>query len=338
MSLTTRCPYCRVVLNVPESAGGRRLKCPKCGEKFHASADSAPSSAGVATAGPASSMTVNSPKAPKPGHGQADLPTASKDLRETFGLPELMDEAEAPSRGSGAADPASMLFQDDETPRRPTTAQSRQAARRCPTCGGVVAQGMSLCQRCGLDLDTGQRVEVNDMYDDEDEEDYGDVPVMSEPSAPVGVWFVGVLSMFASALLGLLAIINLGGFGGMAMALVCVLGLFGGIQFLRGKSSKPLLVALAFGAFVNVVGMIVLPVIQANETARPVKTVIDENTGDVIPVMQGMQDRLDSTKLTWGVVILIADALVMIYVSTAGVRHHFERMRNSEVDLSPVGF
>ncbi|HEU5118903.1 MAG TPA: hypothetical protein VFT74_20080 [Isosphaeraceae bacterium] len=340
MSSTTRCPHCRVVLNVPESAGGKRLKCPKCGEKFHAELGPPPSTPGVDTAGPASSLMTTLPR-PKPdrgtGHGQADLPTASTDLREAFDLPLLMDEDASPPK-SHAPNAASALFGDDPAPRKPTAAETRQTARRCPTCGGVVPQGMSLCQRCGLDLDTGQRVEVNDMYDDDEEEQGGYAPAYQEPSAPVGVWIVGLLSIVASAILGVLALINLGGFGGLSMALVCVLGLVGGVQFLRGRSAKPLLVALMFGAFVNIVGMIVLPVVQANQTAQPIGVQVDENTGEEYPIMPSIKDRIDTQKLTWGVVILIVDAMVMIYVTTSGVRHHFARVRSRADDLSPVGF
>ncbi len=340
MSSTTRCPHCRVVLNVPESAGGKRLKCPKCGEKFHAELGPAPSTPGIDTAGPASSQMTTLPR-PRPdrggGHGQPDLPTASRDLREAFDLPLLMDEDASPSK-SRAPDAASALFGDDPAPRKPTAAETRQTARRCPTCGGVVPQGMSLCQRCGLDLDTGQRVEVNDMYDDDEDEEGGYAPAYQEPSAPVGVWIVGLLSIVASVVLGVLALINLGGFGGLSMALVCVLGLFGGLQFLRGRSAKPLLIALTFGAFVNVVGMIVLPVVEANQTAKTVEVRYDEETGEALPVIQGLKDRIDTQKLTWGVVILIVDAMAMIYVTTSGVRRHFDRVRSKSDDLSPVGF
>jgi hypothetical protein len=42
--------------------------------------------------------------------------------------------------------------------------------------------------------------------------------------------------------------------------------------------------------------------------------------------------------MTGGVIILLVDALALIYVSTSGVKRHFERMRSSHADLSPVGF
>jgi hypothetical protein len=255
MSSTTRCPHCRVVLDVPESAGGRRLKCPKCGEKFHAELGTSPSTPGVATAGPASSLLMTStPPKPRPekpaGHGNADLPTASKDLRETFDLPLLMNDEDDAPRKPKAPETADDLFGDDPAPKKPTIAQSRQSARRCPTCSGVVPKGMSLCQRGGLDLDTGQRHEVEDIYGDDEEY----VAPLSAPSIPISVWLVGLLAIVASAILGVLALIDLGGFGGLSMALVCVLGMFGGIQFLRGKSTKPLIVALLIGAFVDLVG------------------------------------------------------------------------------------
>src|SRR5262249_3482815 len=151
MTLTTQCPNsnCRVVLNLPESAAGRRLKCPKCGTKFHAGtpATRPPSSApGVADAGQSSS-TIG---APVRDPNDLDLPVAAGDLRETFDLPLLMDDApKAPGPRHSTAD-AVALFQDDAPARRrPTGAEARAKSRRC-SCGGVVPPGMSLCARCGL--------------------------------------------------------------------------------------------------------------------------------------------------------------------------------------------
>src|SRR4051812_15592869 len=36
MPRTIQCPHCGVVLNLPDNATGKRLKCPKCANKFDA--------------------------------------------------------------------------------------------------------------------------------------------------------------------------------------------------------------------------------------------------------------------------------------------------------------
>src|SRR5689334_22095489 len=60
MLITTQCPHCGVVLNLPEGAQGRRLRCPKCSSKFYSGTpESRPPTwaPGIAEATPASSMT-----------------------------------------------------------------------------------------------------------------------------------------------------------------------------------------------------------------------------------------------------------------------------------------
>src|SRR2546429_591121 len=66
--------------------------------------------------------------------------------------------------GSRPVGDALALFQDSPkaAPRRLGAAEARAQARRCPTCGGVVPAGMSLCQTCGLDLETKTRVSLDD--------------------------------------------------------------------------------------------------------------------------------------------------------------------------------
>src|SRR5262245_31169196 len=114
MPRTIVCPKCGVVLNVPPEAQGRRLKCPKCVEKFYATdAERAPSTApGVDEAGPASMSSLTMP-----------LVAASARERETFELtmtpagrleaPGLELLAEGASASNRQAADAVALFQDD---------------------------------------------------------------------------------------------------------------------------------------------------------------------------------------------------------------------------------
>src|SRR2546423_697550 len=124
MPQTTRCPGCGVVLNLPEGAIGRRLKCPKCGNKFQ------------------SGTPESTPSMLAPG----DTPTAPGGTRAT-------------------ADVASLFREDDSAPRHTTAADRRAQSRPCPSCQRMVPAGMSLCPNCGLDLDSGTRVDLDDDLD-----------------------------------------------------------------------------------------------------------------------------------------------------------------------------
>src|ERR1700753_96283 len=85
MPRTIQCPQCGVVLNVPEAAAGRRLKCPKCATKFAADGGPPPpppSSSTMGTHRVASSVTL-----PASSLSEIDLPSAPGSLREQFDLP-----------------------------------------------------------------------------------------------------------------------------------------------------------------------------------------------------------------------------------------------------------
>jgi LSD1 subclass zinc finger protein len=323
MSQTTQCPNpsCRTVLNLPPGALGKRLKCPKCGTKFQSGTpESRPPSSepGVAEAGPASTAI----RATGYRHDDDALPVASGDLRETFDIPLMMDEDEIPRRPgrNNAPDPSSLFRDDPPSRRRPTGAAARSQPRRC-SCGGVVPAGMSLCSRCGLDLDTGLREEVAE----DDEDLLADAPTMSRRGAetPFGILVVGGVCFLASVLLAFFCLLKLHGLGALSFALVCVFGIAASIQFLRGKSAKLLMVALMLGAAIDVVALIALPVYDAMNNVAPPAASVDQ--GDDEEKITPLAERVDPRVITWGIVILLVDAGFMVYLSTAGIRRHFEQ-------------
>ncbi len=319
MAPTIRCPQCRVVLNIPAEAGHRRLKCPGCGARFHAEGPRS-ESPGVATAGPSSSEVAKRPSS------QNIISRPPKDLRETFDLPLL--EEDSPGEGVAAG-----LFREERPVKRPlSAAEARREARDCPSCGLLIPMGMSLCEGCGLDLDTGEYVEAAPEME-EDEDDL--LPrVAPRPATPFGVFFVGSLAALVSVVLCILSLVKLGdGYGGILLALVSLFGLYGAVQFLLGHTVKPLLVALAIAGGVDIVGLIVLPVFHANEHVSaplPDDPAFDEETVAIPRFI----DRLDVPKIQWGIALLIVDAAAMIYLSTGGVRRHFARV--SPVDEGPI--
>jgi hypothetical protein len=328
MLSTTQCPHCGVVLNLPEGAAGRRLRCPKCATKFWSDQPGArpPSSAqGVADAGAASSFI--SPTSAADGI----VPLAEGDLRETFDLPMMTEADPLPAPRSKEAADAVALFKDDqEVPARHRSgAEARARTRVCPTCGGVVAPGMSLCSFCGLDLDTGMRVGIEEEFDDTLPE------TASGPSMPVSIGAIGGVAFLGSLLLAVIALKlyfmdEREGFE--MLALVCVFAMFAAVQLLRGKSAKLLIVALTLGAVIDVVGLIALPVYRANEeivvqqpvVTDPLEAAPSEEAMDgpqIVPYV----DRLDFNSITWGIAILLIYAVIVVYLMSPMVQVYFER-------------
>jgi phage FluMu protein Com len=342
MPRTIQCTECGVVLNLPDAAAGRRLKCPKCGHKFQVAADvtkypstemgshdasAASSQLGVPAFGPDESRITNY----RPGRGDGDetIPTAEGDLRGTFDLPLLGEDPSSSAvpagvgagagagRGAATGD-AALLFEDRKTaPRRKTGAEARAQARRCPTCGGVVPQGMSVCS-CGLDLDTGRRVEIDDELMPE-------APVR-QVAAPIHVIAVGGTFLLGGAIMAMVSAVQWlrGEQGWMYFVPVCLFAVFASVQFLRGKTARLLLVALTLGAMIDVVALIALPVYYANMETTVLERMPTEDDPEAASVrIVSVADRLDSQKLTTGVVILLAYAACTAYLLSPPVRRHF---------------
>jgi len=318
MTLTIQCPQCGVVLNIPEGAQGRRLRCPKCGSKF---SSAQPSTGPTSQARGVADANLTSSVLARPGEGV--IPTAEGDLRETFDIPLMMEaDTSAPPRKHKSAD-AVALFQDiTPTPRRPAGAAARAKARRCTSCGGVVPPGMSLCSFCGLDLDTGQRVVLDEMLDD-----FAPAPVRTA-SIPIGVGVVGAVCLMGSLILTVLSFVNWvnGQTGYELLGLVCLFGILASVQFLRGKSLKLLVIALTLGAVIDVLVLIALPVYNANNDAPPPPPVmVAPDYEGAAPAIKPYDERLDFNRIAWGIALLMVYGVLTAYICSRPVRRHFER-------------
>ena len=245
----------------------------------------------------------------------------------------LVDDDLFPSTRSGAAADVSALFGDDDSPKpRKRVAEAKREARRCTSCGAVVLQGMSLCENCGLDLDTGQRYEVV-------EESYDDATAMAiEAGPPASVILIGILTLSVSLFLLILTFLQLPGIGQILLAPVCLFGIFSAIQFLRGKSLKLLIMSLMLAGCVDLVVLVILPIVVAEEepvaearesgTEKVDKPQVAELTEDAITQdrkVKPLTEKIDNSKMTLGIVVFLFVGALLLAVSMPGVKGYFER-------------
>jgi hypothetical protein len=255
-----------------------------------------------------------------------DLPMATSegDLRETFDMASMTGEGGVPEVASKQTSDALALFAEPTAGRRRTTmAEGRSKARRCTTCGGVVPIGMSICQTCGLDLDTGKRVDL--------EEDL--VPISGparSSGSPIGVLMLGGISMLLGLVLGVMSLVQSTrnpelALGFQMLMLICAFGIFAAVQFLRGKSLKLLAIALTLGALVAVLALIVMPIYQV-QMQEPLLGARAEAVGaDETGLAPPLTEQFPINQVTWGIVILLGYAGASVYLNSPPVRRHFNR-------------
>ena len=335
MTFNVDCPGCGQSLKVPEEGRGRKLRCPKCGNRFR---DEKPVGTKTAAAGsggrPASpSPSDSGPSWPtQPGddrsasstfmaatfRGDEGLPAAPGPLRETFD-PTLLD-------GQAASADASALFLDDGPgpirPRRNLAAE-RSKARRCPTCGAGVPAGTSLCNTCGLDLETGIRPAAVEPFDLDEPP-----PTPRQPAPDPGALVVGGGGLIAGVVMAVSALLS-----GGSLALLAGLGLPGALlayasaRFLTGRSAQLLFVALGLAAAVDLTAMIALPLYETSAAPAVVRTVADGDADETDSglVIAADGDRLDLRRVKTGIALLGVTALAAIYLTTPAARRHARR-------------
>jgi DMSO reductase anchor subunit len=180
---------------------------------------------------------------------------------------------------------------------------------------------MSLCSTCGLDLDTGARIDLAE-----------EIEAVAGPrrsvAPPIGVVIVGGLSISTAVIFSIISLLQWqkGETGYIFLLLVCLFGIGAAVQFLRSKTTRLLLVALTLGAMIDVVAMMVLPVYDAVtqvDTRDQSPDPDDVDASDVAIV--SMSERLDTNRLAWGIAILVCYAAVSVYLNSPPVKRHFRR-------------
>jgi predicted RNA-binding Zn-ribbon protein involved in translation (DUF1610 family) len=328
MPRTVQCNRCGVVLNLPARvAAGKRFKCPKCATRFVVSQDDASSLSGLPGQADAAATSFDIDKRP-PTPEDLPIPISEGDLRDTFDLPLVSGggrEAERgeASVGSGTADVAALFKDDGPSKRRPMAAEARARARRCTHCGAGVPQGMSLCPTCGTDQETGMRVGLED--------DFAPPPPPRSDGPPLHVAIVGGLCGTAGLIFTLLGVIqstrsesSMQNYAWLVLALVSGFGIYACVQFIRGKSVKLLMVALALGVAVDVVGLIAFPIVRAmiddpDQITREFKPIeLDDSNIGIRP----FEERIDTQKIGFGVTIILVYAVLSLYLMSPPVKKY----------------
>jgi hypothetical protein len=326
MPQTTQCNHCGVILNLPPGIKpGKRLKCPRCATRFvisESDASSASTAPGLDDAAITSMFEI--PK--QPVTSEAPAPSLGEgDLREAFDLPLVSGSARDMERGEGVSGGQTAdvggLFEDRPSKRKMTAAEARSQARRCVTCGAGVPKGMSICSTCGTDQDTGLRVGLED--------DLAPPPPPPSQGPPIHVSVTGGLCITGSLILLILAMIQTTRTGStiellswLSLAMVSAFGIYGSVQFLRGKSAKQLIVALTLGAIVDVLGLVALPLLQPflQDSDSIVSQVIPTEPEDSNAVIRPFEERIDLRRIMAGIGLILVYVIFALYLISPPVR------------------
>jgi hypothetical protein len=331
MPQTTQCSHCGIILNLPPGIKpGKRLKCPRCGTRFvitESDASSASTAPGLADAAATSKFDL-----PRPAVVPEDLPPPSLgegDLREAFDLPLVSGSARDMERGEGmpAAQTADVggLFDDRPAKRRMTAAEARSQARRCVTCGAGVPKGMSICGTCGTDQETGLRVGLED--------DLAPPPPPPPQGPPVHVSIAGGLCITGSLILLILAMIQTTRAGStvellswLSLALVSAFGIYGSVQFIRGKSTKQLIVALTLGAIVDVLGLVALPLLQPflEDAESIVSPIVPQAPEESDVGIRPFEERIDLKRIMAGIGLILVYVIFALYLISPPVKRFIQ--------------
>jgi hypothetical protein len=257
------------------------------------------------------------------------MPVVGSDvLRESFDPHLLLEDDRpkvslpSPAKPSQPARPvlpehaevAELFADSDSQPRPRQAAESRQKPRVCPDCGGMIPVGMSLCQVCGYDYDSGGKVDLVDIVDEVPE-------LLPPPGPPFMLLMLGVMTLMCAAAGFVISLIALDGVGRISVAALCLYGVFAAVQFLRGRSVHHLLTAVILGAVVDILGLIILPIFSEVMNATPVYEIRD---GEEVPVFRPLADRIDFNKVTWGIIILIVASFVIFALLNSNIKAYFQ--------------
>jgi hypothetical protein len=181
----------------------------------------------------------------------------------------------------------------------------------------VVPAGMSICSKCGLDLESGTRVSLDD--------EFAPPPAPPQPMWPLPVAIIGGICFLASLIFTVasLSLWMRGVDGFQYFVPLCLFAVFASVQFLRRKSLKLLVIALTFGLAIDIVAMIAMPIVDANLQTKAIARDHTDHPDQADIAIPSVVDRLDTQKLSLGITLIIVYAGVSIYLISPPVRRYF---------------
>ena len=199
---------------------------------------------------------------------------------------------------------AGALFRERSEPRNEAAGDARSHARTCPNCRGVIPAGMSLCDACGFDIETGRISTTLDVLPEEVETpsrpEMGTLAFLTGwGSLGLGTAWIAAGTLLMNAEPLAIALLVSG-------ALVC----YCAILYLSRRSYKRLMFALGFMAVCGLVLLVAAPIFQASAVAG---ASTDAGT-------TGFMDRLNSLRLLCGLVGVVAAVGFMLYLMADGER------------------
>jgi hypothetical protein len=269
-----------------------------------------------------------------PSQDDLPVPVAEGDLRDTFDIPLISarDAERAEVATSPAVGDATALFDDRGGPkRRITSAEARAKPRRCSNCGGLVPQGMSTCTSCGVDQETGLRIGLED--------DLIPPPPPRPLGPPVHIAVISGLCKLAGLILLIVSLVRsvrtAGGwenYGWLCLALVCAFGIYGSVQFVRGRSAKLLMTALSLGVMIDLLAMVAMPVVQTFwDDQDHIITKVENKSSDEPETadigIKPHQDRLDVPKIKLGFTLVLIYAILSVYLMSPAVKKYVHSSR-----------
>jgi hypothetical protein len=330
MPRTKLCNQCNAILNLPDHVqSGKRMKCPRCGFRFvitQTDASSASTVPGLTDAAPASM-----PDMPRRPPSEVELPSSlgDRDLRESLDLPLMSGGRESERDDAGAGDligdASSLLADDPPKKRKQTLAEARAQARRCSACGGIVPKGMSTCISCGLDQETGQRVGWDD--------DLVPAPPPRPAGPPFHVAIIGGLAAAGALILLLLCLtqsvkaVDWRQYVWVALALIAGFAIYAAVDFIRGRSTKFMMVALTLGIMGALVGLIVEPIVSGWLNESSVVEVKSTDLDVVNVAIAPPESQLDTSRITFGVGLIVIFSVLYVYLMSSPVKKYIHLSR-----------
>ena len=110
--------------------------------------------------------------------------------------------------------------------------------------------------------------------------------------------------------------------GAQFLAIVCGFGIYASVQFLRLKTVRLMMIAICLAMAVDVVALIALPIVQANNEVQLERNMDAQNDDEEYRIAS-VTEKLNVNKIEWGIALLLGGAGFVVFLYSPIVRKHF---------------